>query len=113
MGFKWIFTVILLMATLLFGTVPSHSGQDTARSNIKIDIAKFNYRPLEIRVHEGDSVIRTSRDLFVHTVTSGTVVRGRRNTTKQPDGIFDSGDIKGGRVLQDDVQQEGRLPLLL
>ncbi len=94
---KFILALIISFAVAAISASASYSagGADEVAT---VEISKFNFIPHEVRVraghHEGYLVKWINRDFFVHTVTSGVVEKGRRETVKRPDGKFDSGDIK-------------------
>ncbi len=90
---KFILAFIISFALAAISASASYSGGG-ANEGTTIEISKFNFIPHEVRVHAGHPVKWLNKDVFVHTVTSGVVEKGRRETVKRPDGKFDSGDMK-------------------
>ena len=90
---KFILALIISFTVAAISASASYSdgGADEVAT---VEISKFNFIPDEVRVHAGHSVKWLNKDVFVHTVTSGVVEKGRRETVKRPDGKFDSGDVK-------------------
>jgi plastocyanin len=112
MAFKLWLGLVMVLAAAIIGADANivNSGESSARKVIIVDIAKFNFTPAEIRIPAGSTVKWINKDTFIHTVTSGVVEKGRRNTTKNPDGKFDSGDLKQGEAFTTTFVSEGVYP---
>jgi plastocyanin len=61
-----------------------------------VNIKLIAYKPGTLTVAAGSTVTWHQMDPGVHTVTSGTVMQNGGGVTPQPDGKFDSGEIKTG-----------------
>lgn len=106
---KFILALIISFVVAAIGAPASYSDGGADEVSM-VEISKFNFIPNEVRVHAGHTVKWLNKDVFVHTVTSGLVEKGRRETVKNPDGKFDSGDMKQDNAFTVTFKEKGVYP---
>ena len=64
-----------------------------------VNLKLIAYKPAKLTVTAGTTVTWKQMDPGVHTVTSGTVSQDGGTVTINPDGKFDSGELKTGKTF--------------
>ena len=103
---------LLSLAACGTGASSSDTTQDApessnaATSGDVVEMRLIAYRPAELDVSAGTTVIWKQQDAGFHTVTSGTVVKGATVKTS-PDGKFDSGQLAKGKEFTHTFDETG------
>lgn len=75
-----------------------------------ITIRLISFKPTDVQLAAGGTVLWRQEDVATHTVTSGRVEQSGGTATATPDGRFDSGNISKGQTFEFSFPEPGQYP---
>ncbi|MFN2290989.1 MAG: plastocyanin/azurin family copper-binding protein [Anaerolineae bacterium] len=99
--FLAVLLMLVMSALAACGATPTETPTEGPAGGGQVDVTMINtsFKPKEITIQAGTTVVWTNEDPLPHTVTSGT----RDN----PSGLFDSGTVGQGETFQFTFEEPG------